>query len=184
MLKFRFKQKGVVLPLALFMLVIISILGIMAMRNATVGEQTVNAVRTNAATRAAAEMGLRHCEAVVYEISDKPAVLLYTAEALKIASKDKDGTNILTGQTFEKGLWSVSANWQSASAYRISMTTANSGFTNPPKCMIEKVKFASGEDGYLITSRGIGNEAEYDDSTGKVKSGAEIWLQSVLMPKA
>ena len=49
--------------------------------------------------------------------------------------------------------------------------------------MIEKVKFASGEDGYLITSRGIGNEAEYDDSTGLVKSGAEIWLQSVLMPK-
>ena len=55
------------LPIALILLVVISILGIMAMRNATVGEQTINAVRTNAATRAAAEMGLRHCEAVVYE---------------------------------------------------------------------------------------------------------------------
>ena len=177
------KQKGVMLPIALILLVVISILGIMAMRNATVGEQTINAVRTNAATRAAAEMGLRHCEAVVYEISDKPTIPLYAAEAAKIALKGKDGINILTGQNDANALWTVAANWKSTSAYRISMMTANSGFKNPPKCMIEKVKFASGEDGYLITSRGIGNEAEYDDSTGLVKSGAEIWLQSVLMPK-
>ncbi len=179
-----FKQKGVVLPIALILLVVISILGIMAMRNATIGEQTINAVRTNTATRAAAEMGLRYCEAVIYEITDAPAVKLRSADALKIGLKDKDGANILTGQTFDKGLWTVADNWKSTSGYRINMTTANSGFKNPPKCMIEKVKFASGEDGYLITSRGIGNEAEYSDTTGQVSSGAEIWLQSVLMPKA
>ncbi len=179
-----FKQKGVVLPIALILLVVISILGIMAMRNATIGEQTINAVRTNTATRAAAEMGLRYCEAVVYEITDAPAVKLHEAEALKIGQKGTDGA-VLTGETFDKGLWNVSANWKSSpGTYRISMTTANSGFKNPPKCMIEKVKFASGEDGYLITSRGIGNEAEYSDTTGQVSSGAEIWLQSVLMPKA
>jgi hypothetical protein len=47
--------------------------------------------------------------------------------------------------------------------------------------MIQKITNSSG-DAFLITARGIGNDAEYDAPTGKVKSGSEIWVQSVLTP--
>jgi len=182
----RNSQNGIVLPLTLFLLVAISILGIMAMRNATIGAQTVNSVRSYTIAELAAEAGLRYCEEVAKE-SDSPSTpAKYTQEIAKIAT-----LNIGTCTTFADimeakkcGASANAASWKSSATTLISVPgTSDAGgkFTNPPQCMIERIA-GGGSPSYLITARGIGNEASHNSTTGRVTGGAEVWLQSVLTP--
>lgn len=176
----KFSQNGIVLPLTLILLVILSILGIMAMRNATVGSQTMNGVRSYTMAEMAAEVGLRYCEEVVKEQAVPSVPPKYTTEIAKIATVPVVSANDVT----TAAVWRLAANWGATGANRIvvnSATAVGNKFKYPPQCMIQKITNSSG-DAFLITARGIGNDAEYDLATGKVKSGSEIWVQSVLTP--
>ena len=84
-------QRGIVLPLTLILLVILSLLGIMAMRNATVGSQTMNGVRSYTMAEMAAEAGLRYCEEIVKEQASPSSPAKYTAEIGKIATLARSG---------------------------------------------------------------------------------------------
>lgn len=181
-------QSGIVLPLTLFLLVVISILGIMAMRNATMGAQTINSVRSYTVAELAAEAGLRYCEEVAKEDDSPPPAPKHTAEVGKISTP-----NISACATFAEvveakkcGESGQANSWKSSAMTLITVpSTSDAGgkFTNRPQCMIEKiVGMGGGAPSYLITARGIGNEANYDSATGRVTGGAEVWLQSVLTP--
>ena len=177
-------QRGIVLPLTLILLVILSLLGIMAMRNATVGSQTMNGVRSYTMAEMAAEAGLRYCEEIVKEQASPSSPAKYTAEIGKIATQARSGGVPITDANAQYAVWNLASNWGASSANRIVVSSTNSAgskFKYPPQCMIEKMTNSSG-DAFLITSRGIGNDADYDASTGKVKAGSEIWVQSVLTP--
>ena len=181
-------QKGIVLPLTLFLLVIISILGIMAMRNATIGAQTINSVRSYTVAELAAEAGLRYCEEVAKE-SDAPSTpAKYTQETTKISTPDISACTTFAEIMEAKkcGASTSAASWKSSATTLIavpSTSAAGGKFINPPQCMIERIAGAGGgSPSYLITARGIGNEASYDSSTGRVTGGAQVWLQSVLTP--
>ena len=186
----QYLQHGIVLPLTLFLLVVISILGIMAMRNATTGAQTINSVRSYTVAELAAEAGLRYCEEVAKEADSPSSPAKYTAEIAKIHTPNTNGCKTFA-EVMEAKNCGESAkpdSWKSSAATLIttpSNSDAGGKFSNPPQCMIEKISTAGGGSAsYLITARGIGNEAKYDGATGRVTGGAQVWLQSVLTPGA
>jgi len=180
-----FRQgRGIVLPLTLILLVIISLLGIMALRNATVGSQTMNGIRAYTATEMAAESGLRYCEEVVKEAASPSAPPKYVAQIAQIIPTAYGQAQPIVGPNDANAYWKRSASWAAASANRITVdtsTTAGSKYTYPPQCIIEVMKNNSGT-AYVITARGISNDAQYDATSGKVTSGSEVWVQSVLTP--
>lgn len=177
---YRFsKQKGVVLPLALFLLIVISIAGIMAISNSSQSEKTNQSLRNNALAQQSAEIGLRYCENIVMEKVDGPAVTYYSAQYGKI----KEDV-VLTSENDTSAIWRTAVNWKSGQANRIEVPTTSykkgvSGdLKNGPLCMAQKL----GTQSYLITARGFGNDALFD-SNGKTLSGGEVWLQSVISPQ-
>lgn len=183
-LRMDHRQAGIVLPLTLFLLVILSILGIMAMRNATVGTQTINGVRSYTVSEMAAESGLRYCEEVAKEAAFPSTPAKYTAEIAKIALQNKGNSTPVQGANDAYARWSDKSFWAASSVNRITVSssvTAGRNYKYPPQCIIEKMSNTKG-DSYLVTARGIGNDADYDVTSGKVKSGSEVWLQSILTP--
>ena len=178
------RSRGIILPLTLVLLVVLSLLGIMAMRNATIGSETMNGVRSYTVAEMAAEAGLRYCEEVAKEAATPSVPAKYVAEVAKIASTARTGSTPITSPTDAGAYWADKGSWAAAGTKRVvvdSTKTAGSKYKYPPQCIIEKLKNTAGE-AYLITARGIANDAQYDTTTGKVITGSEIWLQSVLTP--
>ena len=173
------KQKGVVLPLALFLLIVISIVGIMAISNSSQSERTNQSLRNNALAQQSAEIGLRYCENIVMEKVDAPATTYHSAQYGKI----KEDV-VLADENATSAIWRTAANWKSGQPNRIDVPTAsykngvNGDLKNGPLCMVQKL----GTQSYLITARGFGNDALFD-SNGKTLSGGEVWLQSVISPQ-
>ncbi len=177
---FTFKQRGVVLPLALFLLVVISIVGIMAISNSSQSEKTIQSLRSNALAQQSAEIGLRYCENIVMEKADAPATTYYSAEYSKI----KEDIS-LSGENDTAAIWRTAANWKTGQPNLIAVPTTayqksvNGDLKNGPQCLVQKL----GTQSFLITARGFGNDALFD-SNGKAKSGGEVWLQSLITPES
>lgn len=176
--KRSYRERGVVLPMALIMLVIISLAGLLAARNSATHEQFSNNMRTTQVARQSAEAALRYCEQVVIDIiSDEGAV--YGALQPKIVVDELDPEDI------EDGAWNTKANWASGAANLITYTPefdatvqeeAQVKEDNYPTCIIQTMT----EDRFLVTSRGLSNDAVIEDD--ELVRGSEIWLQSVLSP--
>lgn len=173
----RQKQKGIVLALVIVLLGIISLVGAISMRNATQTEQTTNSLRTAASAQQAAELGLKFCELVA---QDTKAVTYSTARP-KIMGTITAAIN--------SGAWSLTPTWTTSANNFITVpasyaqsTDANSiqfKTANLPQCIIERLGNAAGR-GYVVTARGFGNDAVINSTNG-VTSGAEAWVQSVLI---
>ena len=177
-------SRGIVLPLTLVLLVVLSLLGIMAMRNATIGSETMNGIRSYTVAEMAAEAGLRYCEEVAKEAATPSVPPKYTAEMAKIATTSRLGGAPITSRDDSLAYWREASSWAAAGTKRISVDAtkvAGSKYNTPPQCIIEKLTNTAG-DAYVITARGIANDAQYDATSGKVISGSEIWVQSVLTP--
>ena len=177
----RLTQRGIVLPLALLLLVVISIVGVMAIGNSTQSEKTIQSLRSNAMAQQAAEIALRYCEDLTMEKTDDPAVKRYTA-----TDYGKISETSLTDQNASTALWQLSASWKSGATNLIVLPTSaykngvGGDLKTAPTCIVQKL----GSSSYLITARGLGNDALLDGSTGKAKAGAEVWLQSVITPES
>jgi Tfp pilus assembly protein PilX len=173
------KEKGVVLPIALIMLVIISFAGLLAARNSASYEQFSNNMRTNQVARQSAEAALRYCERVAIDQVENEGVN-YAADAGKIVS-----TTLTSDANISDGEWNKKASWDDAAANLIEVTldpgsnvsdAAKSRYaTNSPTCIIQPLI----NDRFLITARGLSNDASVD-SDGLLESGSEVWLQSIL----
>ena len=174
-------ERGVVLPIALIMLVIISFAGLLAARNSATFEQFSNNMRTNQVARTSAEDALRQCERIARaSVEDNAA---FAADVGRI--EDSTVISADTEEAIREGIWNTRANWAEGAANLITVTPefgddvqSRAQLRNPPTCIIQ----AMVNDRFLITARGLSNDAQVDDDSGLLTAGSEVWLQSILTP--
>lgn len=172
------QQAGAVLPVALVLLVVMTIAGLLSARRAITHDAIAHNLRVNAVAQQSAESALRHCEAVVIDQVDN-AGAAYPAEVARL------GTVVIAEPEVATALWLQPASWAAGSANRIhapmnfnASVRANSQGIPPPQCIAEPLT----NNRYLITARGLSGDATFD-ANGLLLSGAEVWLQSILSPQ-
>jgi type IV pilus assembly protein PilX len=172
-------ERGVVLPVALILLVIVSFAGLYSARNSANHEQFSNNLRTMNVARHAAELGLRYCERVVIDQVENEGET-YPTDAARVLQTE------ITGPDDNNAAWRSLANWSSSGANRIiaPLTYASNvdsavQLNFPPTCIAQLMA----DDQFVITSRGLSNDAQVD-ANGRLTRGSEIWLQAVLTPGA
>lgn len=181
-------QRGVVLIITLILVVILSLLGTFAIRNATQTDRSINGIRSAEVAREAAETALRFCEQVAIFDGDGKDYTEYGQTGLRAKII---GTTIAS-ESDGQAAWRTEANWVDGSnvitvptAYYkkdIAGNTEAAKLQIAPRCLIQKIETTSTPKltGYLITGRGFANNANFTSSTGKTNRGAESWMQSVL----
>ena len=184
------RSSGIVLPMALIMLVIISFAGLLAARNSATFEQFSNNMRTNQVARVAAEDALRFCERVAIDSVDGGANFPADVGRIFTTAISADDVTTISG-----GAWNTRSNWAPSAANLITVTpqyggqvydgsadaTRDARLKNPPTCIIQ----AMVNDRFLITSRGLSSDATVVASgatAGTLSAGSEVWLQSILTP--
>ena len=178
--KMQRAQRGTVLAITLILLVVLSLLGTFAIRNANQSERIMNGVRTSNVAQQAAETGLRFCE----QLATASPAGSGTFQSVDAATY----INATAVSNANEGDWTDKNNWKSSNANLLSVPSSyyNSGSTgatellHAPQCLIQALETPGGLKGYVITARGYANDAVIDASTGRVISGAEVWLQSTL----
>lgn len=174
----RHTQDGAVLPVAMILLIVLTFAGLSSARRATTHDVIAQNLRINEVAQQSAEAALRHCEAVVMDLVDN-AGATFPADAARVGN-----TEIATPED-PAALWSQPANWAAASArliqappvYSANVRAASRGIP-PPQCIAEPM--ANGR--YLVTARGHSADATFD-ANGRLITGAEVWLQSILSPQ-
>ncbi|WP_157559261.1 pilus assembly PilX family protein [Hydrogenophaga crassostreae] len=176
----RQRASGIVLPVALIMLVIVSFAGLIAARNSATYEQFSNNLRTNQFARQTAEAALHYCERVAISTVDTvgPQFPLVTPKIFTTAVASDDPTVVQTAE------WNTKSRWAATEPNLITVTLNNSSGVqasaqtkNNPSCIVQQMA----GDRFLITSRGLSNDAVVA-ADGSLSSGSEVWLQSVLTP--
>jgi len=164
-----------VLIIALVLLVIVSLLAAVSVRNAGSNEAVAGNVRTVALATESADIALRHCEASLLKISGgtEPYATTFTAANISDIGTAKQ--------------WQPMGNWDTASAavYVVPLNLLNhqgmvTTYKRPSECMVEKMPSASsgGSAMYVVTVRGFGPEVAAADTARTRPNGTEIWLQS------
>lgn len=183
------RQRGVVLIIALVMLVIISLLAAMSMRNATSSEAVSGNVRTTELATQAAEIALRYCEDKVFShVTSTPGV---SSGSFTIPTTGTTDTFTVLAPAVTTSLALSAANWDSGavSSFRLPYSEVNQAHTTykrTPECVSEHLPVMNstktGMDytsTYQITARGFGPEVAYDAAKGR-PVGSEVWLQSTI----
>ncbi|MBL0919980.1 MAG: hypothetical protein IBJ14_14855 [Hydrogenophaga sp.] len=164
------------LPVAMILLVVLSLGAVLASRRAAVLEEVTHSARATQVAHLAAQSGLRFCEAVVVDIVDSEG-------ATHGALAPKLGQAVLDQTDHGQALWPALANWHANATHRIDVPVAdqNASAALPrvpaPQCMAEPMT----QGRFLITARGLSANTSFDDD-GRLLSGAEVWLQSVIAP--
>ena len=185
----RRNERGVVLVISLILIVILSLLGTFAIKNASQSERSINGIRTSQVAQEAAETALRFCEQVVlFFDAGKP----YT-EYEQTDLRDRVITTTITSEQDTNAAWRTASNWVGVNVIDVpeqyfkkyknaAVDTDATALTFNPKCLIQQINSSSTPQlrGFLITARGFANNAVFDTSTGKTKSGSEAWMQSIL----
>ena len=178
-------QRGTVLAITLILLVILSLLGTFVIRNANQSERIMNGVRTSNVAQQAAETGLRFCE----QLATAPPAGSGTFQSVDAATYvNTTPTTNTEGETPDRREWADKNSWKNSNTNLLSVPSSyyNSGSTgatellHAPQCIIQALETPGGLKGYVITARGYANDAVIEASTGRVISGAEVWLQSTL----
>lgn len=176
-------QRGVVLPVALVLLVVISFAGILAVRNSANAEQMSNNLRLNVQANQAAEVALKYGELVAMEEAGTTSTGNYNNDIARIVALEVASPNDANAA------WQTRANWNAGAVNLISVPNrfyqrnANTvgRLQNAPTCIIQRFSIGD-KDGFLITARGLSNTAQLDNN-GSLTSGSEVWLQSILTPE-
>jgi|GEM_PF-480997 len=176
------RERGVVLVITLILIVILSLLGTFAIRNATQSERSINGIRSTEVAREAAETALRFCEQIaIFDADGKP----YTEYASPTDLRAKIIATTITSEADVGAAWRTESNWTSSgitvpAAYYKSNAGGNASLQSSPLCLIQKIDSGSTPKltGYLITARGFANNVKF--ISGKPAQGAESWMQSVL----
>lgn len=174
-------QAGVVLIIALVMLVVISLLATLSIRNAISTESVSGNVRTTQLASQAAEIALRYCEEATIQINAGTGTLTVTPAILNYISPAR---------------WTDPAtNWDgagsAASVFIVPTASVNQAggtvtFNRLPECMVERVPVVtasgviSNTSTYTITARGFGPEVATVDAARSRPTGSEVWMQSTI----
>lgn len=175
-------QRGVVLVIALLMLVVISLVASLSIRNATSSEAVSGNVRTTQLAMQAAEIALRYCERSVVDIANST-----TTFATTFAS-----SNIQAYSSTPK--WQSTTLWDSTNTavFILPSTSLNASgisttFARMPECIVENLPEANASGAttstntYVITARGFGPEVAAANATRSRPEGSEVWLQSTIV---
>lgn len=177
--------------MALIMLVVISLLATLSMRNATSSESISGNVRTTELATQAAEIALRYCE----------------DEVVKIKGGGVPPTGFVIQNFSSPPLWSAKngsgglTNWDGNTSSvaptgpvlvipdsLINQAGAGVTFKRPPECMVERMQMATTTttvtttSTYVITARGFGPEVAADTggTRPRPQGGSEVWMQSTI----
>lgn len=142
-------QRGIVLPLSLVILVIVTMLAITAIRGVTTEERIAANLRSAALGFEQSELALRHCESIVFA-GGQPLI------DNRFDSPDTLGT-----------AWKVATNWSDARVQQPPASHVPPG-VSAPRCMIEEAlgapdpyvtQYKSGTRPalYTVTARGYGD---------------------------
>jgi Tfp pilus assembly protein PilX len=173
-------QHGIVLPMALILLVIISFAGLLAARKSSTFEQFSNNLRTNQVSRVAAEDALRQCERIAKDSVDGGATFPLQVGRIVTAQVPNDSVAAI-----QAARWNTRANWAPGAANLITITpqfdnsvSTEARLRNNPTCIIQ----AMVNSRFLVTGRGLSNDAQVA-ADGTLMTGSEVWLQSILTPE-
>jgi type IV pilus assembly protein PilX len=172
------KQRGVVLIITLIMLVVISLLATLSIRNAASSESVSGNVRTTMLAGQAAEIALRYCENYLVQVR-LGTVTMATFPVVQAAA------------TPER--WKSMANWDGSTSTPFTLPldsvnqTGSATFSRPPECMVENVPVVnsagtalSTTSTYIITARGFGPEVAAAGVSRARPTGSEVWMQSTI----
>lgn len=174
----RSRQSGVVLIISLIMLVVISILATLSIRNATSSEKVSSNVRTTELASQAAEIALRYCEEAVLQIDSGVGSLTSLPTVLDYASPPA---------------WQTITNWDGSTSTPFVIPEASVNqidtevtFNRYPECLVERVQVVdstgavSTTSTYTITARGFGPEVPAVTAARLRPTGSEVWMQSTI----
>lgn len=172
------RQSGVVLIISLIMLVVISLLATLSIRNATSSEKVSANVRTTELASQAAEIALRYCEEAVLQINSGTGSLTSLPTVLSYASPPA---------------WQAISNWDGSTSApfvipdaSVNQVDADVTFNRAPECLVENVQVVDGTGAvsttstYTITARGFGPEVPAVTSARLRPTGSEVWMQSTI----
>ena len=184
-------QRGVVLVMALIMLVVISLLATLSMRNATSSESISGNVRTTELATQAAEIALRYCEDEVVKIKGggvPPTGFVIQNFSSPPLWSAKNGSGGLTN--WDGNTSSVAPTGPVLVIPDSSINQAGAGvtFKRPPECMVERMQMADTTTTvtvaktYVITARGFGPDVAADTggTRPRPQGGSEVWMQSTI----
>lgn len=182
-LKKNRSQQGVVLIIAMVMLIVVSIMAVTSMRNASSTEALAGNVRTTEMATQAADIALRHCEASVIDI------VTVAGGGTSTYSTTITAANILPAA--DPPNWQNTAAWDTVNAnvlvLPIALVGGGTTYKRPPECMIENLPIMPAGSttvnttaSYVITARGFGPEVAAADGSRSRPTGSEVWLQSHL----
>lgn len=182
-------QNGIVLVVALIMLIVISLLAAVSVRNATSSEGVSANVRQTQLASQAAETALRYCENTVVSWAT-------TGVSTVTFGSSPPGTTAVTfATTYVQDLTTTLAsmnpsNWDSNASNKILVLAPDSvnhsitsTFSRPPECMIERLAPSTSSTystTFNITARGFGPEVPAADASRSRPVGAVIWFQSTI----
>ena len=178
--------------MALIMLVVISLLATLSMRNATSSESISGNVRTTELATQAAEIALRYCEDAVVQINGGAGTLTTLPVIQAFASPPlwsaKNGSGGLTN--WDGNTSSVAPAGPILVIPDGSINQAGAGvtFKRPPECMVERMQMADTTTTvtvaktYVITARGFGPDVAADTggTRPRPQGGSEVWMQSTI----
>lgn len=173
-------QRGVVLIIALVLLLVIALLTLNSMRNASSSENIAGNARTTELATQAADLALRHCE----------ASLLFLMGGVTPYATTFVAANVLPATQPPK--WqdmSTQSGWDSNTApvFVLPLALVNQpGMTfdtyrRSPECMVETVSADTTANSvfYVVTARGFGPEVPALIGGVRIRpEGSEIWVQS------
>lgn len=173
-------QRGVVIIIAMILLIVISLLAVTRMRNASSSESISGNVRATELATQAADAALRHCEASAIKV-------------VRVLSGDTTSTQATYSTTLTQASiswaatanqWKSTATWDAGGTYTYKLPTSVVGGTTTykrvPECIVESLTGStpvSQSASFVITARGFGPEVP--DGTGRPQ-GTEVWLQSTI----
>ena len=178
--------------MALIMLVVISLLATLSMRNATSSESISGNVRTTELATQAAEIALRYCENAVVQLNGGAGALTTLPVIQAFASPPlwsaRNSSGVLT--TWDGSTSSVAPTGPVLVIPDGSINQAGAGvtFNRSPECMVERMQMAtttttvSTTTTYVITARGFGPEVAADTNGTRPRplGGSEVWMQSTI----
>ena len=156
------RQRGVVLPLALVILVMVTMIAVVAMRGVTTEERISANLRSSSVAFEQSELALRYCEQIALAGGDP------------LLAARIDSTSV-TGLA-----WRDPANWGTSSTKLQHPPTGQYSGLSAPGCLIEAVRAPLGRTetstrvenaAYTITARGFG------DSGGGFRSTVQSQLR-------
>ena len=187
----RHAQGGVVLIIALIMLVLVSLMAALSVRNATSSEAVNANVRQTQSANQAAETALRYCE-------DAAINLVNSGTATFNISSPPSSTTVAFDASYVKDYVAgtptsvVASNWDGATATfkilvlptsSVNRSGITSTFSRPPECMVDRLVPSTATNyskSFSITARGFGPEVSAADSNRSRPTGTEVWLQSTI----